>query len=276
MGSHRLAGRVALFEFVWVGTLRIQSISARECVDAVFAALESGLGGQIVTPNLDILQLCDENAETSALFNSAGLRVADGVPLMWLARLAGTPLPARIAGSDLVWLLAERAAREQRSLYLLGGESGVAAKAARVLEERFAGLRVVGWSAPRVSASPTPQELTPILDELRRAVPDLVYCAFGSPKQELLSAALAPDLPRTWFLGCGAALSFIAGHRVRAPRWVQRIGFEWLYRMLEEPDRLVRRYLVRNLPYLLLRAAPRALLRRLTGGPADTSRDAQA
>jgi N-acetylglucosaminyldiphosphoundecaprenol N-acetyl-beta-D-mannosaminyltransferase len=265
MSAEPDVGRGGVFESVQVGELRLARATSADVVETVFERLHAGQGGTLVTPNLDILQLCAESSQTAALFNGASLVVADGMPVLWLARLAGRPLPGRVAGSDLVWLLAERAAREGRSLFLLGGDEGVAPEAKRVLERRFPGLRVAGCAAPRVSFPPTPQELAGVRAALAAAAPDLVFCAFGSPKQERLAAELAPHFPLTWFLGCGAALSFIAGHRRRAPRAVQRLGLEWVHRLLAEPGRLARRYLLRNLPYLLANAAPRALRERFAG-----------
>jgi N-acetylglucosaminyldiphosphoundecaprenol N-acetyl-beta-D-mannosaminyltransferase len=258
-------GRGDLFETVQIGELRLARVTPAEVVETVFAGLREGRGGTLVTPNLDILQLCSERAETAALFNGASLAVADGMPLLWLARLAGRPLPARVAGSDLVWLLAERAAREGRSLFLLGGDEGVAPLAQRALERRYPGLRVAGVASPRVSFPPTAQQLKDLCEVLTAASPDVVYCAFGAPKQEQIAAELAGEFPHTWFIACGASLSFIAGHRNRAPRLVQRMGLEWLHRMLDEPGRLARRYLLRNLPYLLASAVPRALRGRFGG-----------
>jgi N-acetylglucosaminyldiphosphoundecaprenol N-acetyl-beta-D-mannosaminyltransferase len=265
MKSASDVGRDGVFETVQVGDLRLARATSAQVVETVFAALRAGRGGTLVTPNLDILQLCSESAEAASLFNGASLVVADGMPVLWLARLAGHSLPGRVAGSDLVWALAEHAARERRSIFLLGGDDGVAAQAKRALELRFQGLRVVGFAAPRVDLLPTPTQVSEVRDLLAAAKPDLVYCAFGSPKQERLAAALAAEFPSTWFLGCGAALSFIAGHRSRAPRIVQRLGLEWAHRILEEPGRLSRRYLLRNLPYLLANAAPRALRERFAG-----------
>lgn len=259
----RRSGANAVPESITLGRVRLDRITADELVDIVFARLAAGRGGQIITPNLDILQQCDEHASTAELIAAADLSVADGVPLLWLAQLAGSPLPGRVAGSDLVWSLAERAAKEGRSIFLLGGDEGVAGAARRILESRFPGLAIGGIASPRVSFPPTQGELAEVGRVLAEAAPDLVYCAFGTPKQERLAAELAPSFPRTWFLGCGASLSFIAGHRRRAPVLLQRLGLEWLFRMLEEPGRLARRYLGRNLPYLVLRAAPRALAQRL-------------
>ena len=248
-----------MFDEVRVGALVLHRTTGAQVVDAVFAALARGEGGMLVTANLEFAQRAAEAPEIAALYGSATLRVADGAPLLWLARLQGTPLPERVPGSDLVWRIAERAARDNRSLFLLGGAPGAAERAGDVLRRRYAGLRIVGTLAPRLSSEPLAEELAPVATALASACPDLVYCAFGTPKQERVAVALIPTLPRAWWVGCGISLSFIAGQRRRAPRWIQRVGLEWLHRTTQEPGRLAGRYLLRNLPFLVV-SAGRVLL----------------
>jgi N-acetylglucosaminyldiphosphoundecaprenol N-acetyl-beta-D-mannosaminyltransferase len=154
-----------------------------------------------------------------------------------------------VAGSDLVWLLAERAAGEGRRLYLLGGDDGVAERAASKLRAHAPNLEIAGTSSPRISMPPTEAELAPIRLQLQETQPDLVFAAFGAPKQEYLAEALREDFPRIWWLGCGISLSFITGEIRRAPDWMQRTGLEWIHRLGQEPRRLAWRYLRRNLPF---------------------------
>lgn len=231
--------------------LPLARLGRHEVVDHVFQALSEGIGGWIITPNVDHLRRYWSDPGVRRLFEDASLIVADGVPLIWAARLQGTPLPDRVAGSDLVWLLAERAARESRSLYLLGGNPGVAEESGRRLVARFPDLRLAGFSSPRVSAEPTESELASVRASLEQAIPDLVYVALGAPKQERLIARLRTAFPRTWWIGIGVSLSFIAGEVNRAPSWMQRVGLEWVHRMFQEPRRLAGRYLVDDLPFIL-------------------------
>lgn len=231
--------------------LELARLTRRQVVDHLFDALAEGVGGWVITPNVEYLRRYVADPEVRRLFADASLIVADGVPLLWAARLQGTPLPDRVAGSDLVWLVAERAAREGRSLYLLGGNEGVGEKAVRRLVDRWPSLRVAGTSSPRVSSEPTEGELASILRALKRAEPDLIYVGVGAPKEERLIAALRAELPETWWIGVGVSLSFIAGDVKRAPRFMQRIGLEWLHRLLQEPRRLAWRYLADDLPFML-------------------------
>jgi N-acetylglucosaminyldiphosphoundecaprenol N-acetyl-beta-D-mannosaminyltransferase len=220
-------------------------------VERAFAGLARGHGGWIVTVNVDHLRRYGRDRELARMCAEAELRVADGVPLLWAARLCGAPFPDRVAGSDLVWLLAERAARDGRSLYLLGGEPGAAEAAARRLCERWPALRIAGCSSPRLAASPAPAEIAGVARALEAAAPDLVYVALGAPKQERWIHALRPRLPRAWWIGVGISLSFIGGDVARAPLWMQRSGLEWVHRLAQEPGRLARRYLAEDLPFAL-------------------------
>ncbi len=238
-------------DVVWLGGLPLARLNRAQVVAHVFDALRAGRGGWLLTPNVELVQGASEDPAIRALYAAADLRVPDGVPLLWAARLRGRPFPGRVAGSDLVWPLAEGAAREGRRLFLLGGEPGVAEAAARRLEAHAPGLRVVGTASPRIGSPPTPEQVDAVRTALATAAPDLVLVAFGSPKTEHLIRALRPDFPATWFVGCGITLSFVAGQVRRAPPWMQRVGLEWLHRLAQEPGRLARRYLVRNLPFTL-------------------------
>jgi N-acetylglucosaminyldiphosphoundecaprenol N-acetyl-beta-D-mannosaminyltransferase len=246
---------------VRVGGLFLARVTRDELCDEVFAALSTGRGGWLVTANVDFLRRAAREPEIFELYAAADRILADGMPLLWSARLAGHPLPERIAGSDLVWSLAERAAREGRSIYLLGGAGDSARKAAERLAARWPELCIAGHSSPRVSADPQAAELDTIRSVLVAARPDIVYVGLGSPKQERVIRALRPDLPGAWMLGCGIGLSFIAGDVRRAPRWMQRSGLEWVHRLAQEPGRLARRYLVQDLPFTV-RLLASALLTR--------------
>ncbi len=230
--------------------LPLHRIDRNEVCRRVREGVAAGRGGWVLTPNVELVQQASRDAEVRALYGRADLRVPDGSPLLWMARLAGHPFPERVAGSDLVWLLAEQAAHAGHRLFLLGGDDGVASEAARKLTSHYPGLVVAGHFAPRVSTPPTGEELAAIAEALAPAQPDLVFVAFGSPKTEYLIDALRARFPRTWWMGCGISLSFVAGEVQRAPRWVQRIGLEWAHRLLQEPGRLAGRYL-RNVPFAL-------------------------
>jgi N-acetylglucosaminyldiphosphoundecaprenol N-acetyl-beta-D-mannosaminyltransferase len=232
-----------------IAGMQVARIDSSGLVDHIFDSLTEGRGGWVVTANLDILRRHFIDAEARVLYDASDLRVADGMPLVWASRLQGEPLPERVAGSSLLPVLGERAAAEGRSLYFLGGVAGAAEGARDVLVARHPGLRIVGLSSPMVSSPITDEELIPIVEELRRTEPDIVLIGLGSPKQEHVARRLRPLFPRAWFMGIGISFSFVAGHVNRAPEALQRSGLEWVHRMVQEPRRLGRRYLLENLPF---------------------------
>ena len=231
-------------------------------VDRVVAGLTAGQGGRIVTPNADILRLASRPGEPRDHVDAATLVLADGAPLVWASRLAGRPLPARVAGSDLIWSISGALARSRHSIYLLGGEAGAAERAGEVLMQRYPGLRVAGTACPPFGFDQRTDEYREICDKVVAAGPDVVYVGLGFPKQERVIADLRPRLSGAWFMGCGAAIGFVAGTHRRAPRWMQRTGLEWLHRLGNEPGRLARRYLLHDLPFAA-RLLSRSALQRL-------------
>lgn len=237
----------------------------RQLVEAVVADARAGRGGWVVTVNVDILRRLRRDPASRLLVGRATVVVADGMPLVWAARLQRTPVPERVAGSSLVWSLSA-AAEGRLSVYLLGGPPGVAGLAAAALVGQYPRLRVAGADSPPMGFEDDPAEVTRSLRAVIAAAPEIVFCGFGFPKQEWVIARLRPALPDAWFVGCGAALDFAAGVVPRAPRWMQASGLEWLHRLAGEPRRLFRRYVLDDMPYagaLIARSAaagvPRAL-----------------
>jgi N-acetylglucosaminyldiphosphoundecaprenol N-acetyl-beta-D-mannosaminyltransferase len=240
---------------VRLGGIGIDPVTEAEAVNRVLAALETGRGGQIVTPNVDIVAAVRKSRELRAIVDAADLVVADGAPLVWASKVAGNPLPQRVAGSDLVWSLSAAAAVRGLRVALLGGTPDGAARpterAAEILEARYPGLKVVGAWCPPMGFDRDASQWRALVERVEAAAPDLVYVGLGFPKQELVGLRLRAIAPEAWFLGCGASIDFIAGYRRRAPKWMQATGTEWIFRMLSEPRRLARRYLKDDVPEAL-------------------------
>jgi N-acetylglucosaminyldiphosphoundecaprenol N-acetyl-beta-D-mannosaminyltransferase len=241
--------------------LRIDPLSETETVATALAGVRRGEGGWICPTNLDVLRQYAACAEVRDLVDRADLVVADGMPLIWASRLAGETLPERVAGSSLIWTLPEGAAADGASVFLLGGNDGAADAAARTLTARLPGLRVAGTLCPPVGFDRDERRLEEIERTLRETRPDIVFVGLGFPKQERLIRRLRGVLPGAWFVSCGVSFSFVSGEVRRAPRWAQKLGLEWLHRLVQEPRRLFRRYVVDGLPFLL-RVLASALLSR--------------
>ncbi len=269
--DHAPLGR-ALARRVRLMGIAIDAVRESELVDIVADELRRGRGGWVVTPNLDHLRRLVTQPAFRALCEGADWVVADGMPLVWAARLQGTPLPERVAGSNLITSLNARAASESRSVFFLGGDPGTAEAAAGRLRERSPDLRVAGCACPAVGFEEDPLQLEALRLQLVRAAPDIVWVALGSPKQERLIEQLRAHLPRAWWLGVGISFSFVSGQVRRAPRWMQVLGLEWVHRLIQEPRRLARRYLLEGLPFAV-RLLGAALRGRWRGSP---HRSAQA
>jgi len=241
--------------------LSLARTDRRALLDHLFTCLRERRGGWLITANLDFLCRYTRDAQMRELYDAADIRVADGMPLVWACRIQGDPLPERVPGSSLVWLLVERAAQEGRSIYLLGGAAGAHERAGKVLVDKYPGLNLCGSSSPRLGNPPSLADVEVVLADLAGLQPDILLVALGSPKQEQLIRALRKHLPATWMVGVGISLSFIAGDLKRAPRWVRKLGLEWVHRMWQDPARLARRYLVDDLPFAVYLFSRTLLLR---------------
>ena len=253
--------------------VELHALTEEQVVETILAELEVGRGGVVVTPNLDHLHRCGKDVTFAALVAEADLVVADGMPLIWASRLRGTPLPERVAGSNLISTLSAAAAQAGRRVFLLGGDPGAAEGAARVLRERFADLQVVGTHCPPRGFEDDDAQMAIIVDGLVAAQAEIVFVALGSPKQERLIAVVRRSLPTAWWLGVGISFSFLTGQVRRAPPWMQKSGLEWVHRLFQEPKRLLKRYLVTGIPYAG-RLAARSLGERLLAAVGYTQPEA--
>ncbi|MEV2267696.1 WecB/TagA/CpsF family glycosyltransferase [Nonomuraea africana] len=247
---------------VAVAGVPFDPVTERQAVERVAAALEAGEGGHLVTPNVDICRAVARDPALKELVSGADLVVADGMPLVWASRLLREALPERVTGADLIWSLSAMAARGGWPVYLLGGPPGVAARAACELANRCHGLRVCGVDAPPYGFDRSDEGVARVREQLVAARPAIVFVGLGFPLQDRLIADLRPELPRTWFVGCGSAIAFAAGSVARAPLWMRRSGTEWLFRLASEPGRLARRYLVDDVPFATRLLTRSLLLRR--------------
>jgi N-acetylglucosaminyldiphosphoundecaprenol N-acetyl-beta-D-mannosaminyltransferase len=223
-----------------IGEIWIDQLTLGEALDSIERLVDTGRGGAVFTPNTDHLVTAEDDAALREAYADADLALVDGMPVVWASRLLGTPLPERISGADLTPILLERASHRGLRVYLFGAGPGVAEKAAERLRGR--GVVVAGTASPFVGLTAEPDE-DEVVAQVRAARPDLVLVALGSPKQERFIHRRARQLAPAVCIGVGATLDFLAGTVRRAPRWMSRAGLEWLFRLIQEPRRLARRYL---------------------------------
>jgi N-acetylglucosaminyldiphosphoundecaprenol N-acetyl-beta-D-mannosaminyltransferase len=197
----------------------------------------------VVTPNVDHAVMFHERADLRAAYAAASLVLADGFPVVLASRMLGRPLPERVAGSDLAPALFE-ATNDGRglSVFLLGAGPGVADRAAARIVERWPNVSVVGTYSPPLGFERDERESQEIVRRVNATRPDVLLLGLGAPKQELWITRYREQLHVKTALCIGAAIDFLAGEKVRAPRWIQRCGLEWLHRLVTEPKRLFRRY----------------------------------
>ncbi len=210
------------------------------------------LGQYVVTLNVDILLTALEDRRLLDACFRARWVVADGVPIVWASRLLGRPLPQRVNGADLAWALMQRAADRGYRVFLLGAAPGVADLAGQRLRERFPTLIVAGTLSPPYGFDSSPREIQATVAAVSASKPDIVLAAFGAPRQELWLRHHLAKAGVPVGIGVGGTLDFWAGRVRRAPVRLQKLGLEWLWRLSQEPRRLWRRYLVRDLRFFPL------------------------
>jgi N-acetylglucosaminyldiphosphoundecaprenol N-acetyl-beta-D-mannosaminyltransferase len=197
---------------------------------------------QVATANVDFLINAMHDQELRQILREADLVTPDGMPVVWASRLLGVPLAERVTGADIVPKLAALAAKKGYRVYMLGARPEVAQRAKGRLEQANPGIQIVGCVSPQLSPLLAMDSAT-LLDDIRKAKPDILLVAFGNPKQEKwihLHRDHLRDVPIC--IGIGGTFDFLAGETSRAPGWMQRFGMEWLYRLAQEPKRLWRRY----------------------------------
>ncbi len=228
------------FDVLGVG---VQAIDPAGLLHAVEGWVRDRARRYVCFTNVHSVMLTLTDPQLRRVFNE-GFAVADGMPLVWLGRLRGHPVH-RVYGPDLTLALCVRAAESGWPVFFLGGADGVAERLASALSQRCPGLRVAGALGPPFRDL-TPEEDRALVAQLNASGAALVFVGLGCPKQERWMADHRRYLAAPALFGVGAAFDFHTGRVSQAPRWMMRAGLEWFYRLLQEPRRLWRRYLVLN------------------------------
>ncbi len=215
-------------------------------------ALAGGSPEYVVTPNAMHILSLQKDPLFQKIYRQAFLVVPDGVSLIWSAQFLNTPLNGRVNGTDLFEQLCAAAADKGLKVFLLGGRAGAADAARKILENRHPDLKIVGTHCPPYGFESQSTELALINAKITAAQPDLLFVGLGAPKQEKWIAANYQELSVPISVGIGVSFELVANMVSRAPIWMQKTGLEWLFRLIVEPGRLWKRYIIGNPLFILL------------------------
>ncbi len=211
----------------------VHDVTTEETLSLIDQFVRDKQPHQLCTVNPEFIMAAQNDLEFKRILNQSALNIPDGIGVVWAAKRLGHPLRERVAGSDLVGAIADRAQKTGWRIFLLGAAEGVAQQAALELQRRYPRTYIVGAYA----GSPRVEEEADIVARIRSAGVDILLVAYGAPRQDKWIARNLERIGVPVAMGIGGSLDFIVGRQKRAPRWMQRIGLEWLYRLLREPWR---------------------------------------
>ena len=222
----------------------INNLTMSETVEAIEKMIAEERKSYVVAINVDVVMKIESDPYLKEIVDGADMVLVDGKPLVWISKLHGKSLKAKISGSDLVPLLCEVSAKKGYRMFIIGGKDGIAEQAKRRLEEKYPDIQIVGTYAPPIGFEKDKKELNKINNMISEEKPDLLITCFGCPKQEKWIYENINRYDAKVSVCAGATVDFLAGNVKRAPRWMSEHGLEWFYRFLQEPKRMFRRYFV--------------------------------
>ncbi|MFH1861389.1 MAG: WecB/TagA/CpsF family glycosyltransferase [bacterium] len=232
----------------FISRIRVDSVSLEQTLEHCDRFIRSRVPHQIVVVNAAKLVKAKKDRALRNIINQADLVGADGMPLVWLSRLLGNPIPGRVNGTDLMDRLVEHAAQHGYSIYFLGAKPEVVKKVVSIYRRQYPNLKIAGFRDGYFR----PEEEDQVAREIRASGADIIFLAFGSPKKEKFVRRHLYTMNVPVVHGVGGSFDVVAGVTKRAPLWMQNWGLEWFYRFLQEPRRMWKRYLITNLGFLLL------------------------
>lgn len=231
-------------KIIIISGIPISNIDYKEVIEEVERSISLSKPVYFVTPNIDHIVKLQKDDEFRKIYIDAVLVLADGMPLIWAAKFLGTPIKEKISGSDLFPKLCEVAVEKGYRLFFIGGRPGAALKAAEVLRDRYPDIQIVGTYSPPFRFENDREENDKIVRMIKNAKPDILFVALGTPKQEKWIYKYRNEYQVPLSIGIGASFEFLSGMVKRAPFWMQRVGLEWFWRLMMEPKRLWKRYLI--------------------------------
>jgi N-acetylglucosaminyldiphosphoundecaprenol N-acetyl-beta-D-mannosaminyltransferase len=225
--------------------VEVSAINMETALDTIDEWIHQKISNYVCVTGVHGIMESQRDEELRRIHNSAGLVTPDGMPLVWLSRLMGFRHTERVYGPDLMLAVCQRSAMRGFRHFFYGGAPGVAEKLAMLVQAHIPCLHVVGFHSPPFRPL-TLEEDQAVVESINAANPDIVWVGISTPKQERWMAEHVGRLSAPVLIGVGAAFDFYTGVKRQAPRWMRRTGLEWFFRLLTEPRRLWRRYLVNN------------------------------
>ncbi len=241
-----------LMEKIFIADVPIHNLNMQETLNKIEEFISIGDPVYLGSINVDMVIRCNRDMTFAYYYENCHLCLTDGVPILWAAKFLGTPLKEKVAGSDLVPKICELANTQGYKIFFLGGRPGAAEAAKQKLLKKFPHLNIVDTYAPPYGFEKNPQELKKMENLIRQAKPDILLVGLGAPKQEQWIAKHYEHLGVPVMMGVGVTFEFIAGIVQRAPLWMQKNGLEWMWRLLMEPRRLWKRYLIDDMQFFNL------------------------
>jgi exopolysaccharide biosynthesis WecB/TagA/CpsF family protein len=220
----------------------IDNLTMDEAIKKIEDLINKRESSYVVTPNLDHIVIMEEDREFAEIYENANLILTDGKPLIWISKMLKTPIKEKISGSDLFPQMCTMAAEKGYSIFILGAAEGVGAHAAQNLISKNPGLKIVGTYSPAMGFEKDEDELAKIAALVKEASPDILAVSLGSPKGEKFIYKHLKEYGIPLGISIGATVDFEAGNVKRAPKWMSDHGFEWLFRITQDPNRLIKRY----------------------------------
>lgn len=226
----------------------VNALTMEQTINFAEEMIRRRIPTQHVVINALKVNLMQEDLELRKIVNSCPLINADGMSTVWGARFLGIPVRERVAGVDLFVKLVERAAQTGYKIYLFGAKEEVVKKTKKVLEERYPGVQIVGYRNGYFTEEDEPG----IVDDMARSGADIMFVGFSSPKKEYWIYRNLSKLNIPFVMGVGGCFDWLAGKTKRPPVWVEKCGLAWFFRLIQEPRRMWRRYLIGNPKYVVL------------------------
>ena len=224
--------------------IEVDNLTMDEAICRIEELINNKKPSYVVTPNVDHIVKLEHDIEFQNVYKEADLILTDGMPLIWISKLKKNPIKEKVSGSDLFPKVCRLASKKGYKVFLLGAAEGVADKAAENLKSKYTGLNIVGTYSPSYGFEKKDEEINKIIKIINNAKPDILAVGLGAPKQEKFLYKYKDRLNVPISLAIGASIDFEAGNVNRAPKWMQKCGLEWFYRLVKEPNRMFKRYII--------------------------------